>query len=211
MILTVDRVGKRLGGRPVLADVSFTCGDGEVVVLRGENGAGKSTLLRVIAGIHPPDGGRVTLDGQPVRGPGGATLRALGYLPDAATALPELTVAELVDLVAALKGVARGGTAPDAWGLAELWQRRLSALSLGQRRRACLAAALVGDPWLLLLDEPTEGLDALGVEGLAQVLRARSAAGQATLVATHDARLEQTPGARVVWLHAGRMVENQER
>ena len=115
-------------------------------------------------------------------------------MPEAGDPPPHLTVAELGALVAALKRV-DAALPVERLQLAGFLDQRIGSLSLGQRRRACLAAALLGDPWLLVLDEPTNGLDPGGAEVLAGLLREHTAAGGAALVATHDLRFADAVAA----------------
>lgn len=206
MTLSIVGISKCLGGRKVLEDVSLEVPSGEILALFGQNGAGKSTLLRILAGIMDADAGRATLDGQTIlehRLPGRT---ALGYVPEAADAPPHLTPRELVALVASLKQTrvvdAELLTRVGADGYAD---QLVGSLSLGQRRRSCLAAALVGDVRLLLLDEPTNGLDADGVRMLAEVLRAHASRGGLSVVATHDDGFASLMQARRLRLVAGRV------
>ncbi|MBI4956133.1 MAG: ATP-binding cassette domain-containing protein [Myxococcales bacterium] len=206
MSLVVTGIDKRLGGKVVLAGASLACARGELVALTGENGAGKSTLLRIVAGELLPDAGRMTLDGTPLDTAHAAARRELGYVPEGACPLPLLTVAELAALVAALKGAP---PAPESLvlrlGVGPFLCERMGSLSLGQRRRACLLLALVGAPWLLVLDEPTNGLDAEGVAMLAELLAEHAGAGGAALFATHDLDFADGLGARRLALAGGRV------
>ncbi len=208
MTLSMVGISKCLGGRNVLEDVSFEVQSGETLALFGENGAGKSTLLRILAGIMDADAGKASLDGQTIlehRLPGRT---ALGYVPEAADAPPHLTPRELIALVASLKRtrvvdndlLARVGA--DAYA-----DQLVGSLSLGQRRRTCLAAALVGDVRLLLLDEPTNGLDVAGVQLLADVLKEHAGRGGLSLVATHDDAFAVRVQARRLRLVSGRLTE----
>jgi ABC-type multidrug transport system ATPase subunit len=196
MTLAVRALRKRLGDRQVLDGLSFTLEEGVLAVL-GTNGSGKTTLLRIVAGVLESDEGSVSLRGRPLR----RAHRDLGYVPEAADPPPHLTVLELERLCAAVR------RAPELsvelrrrLGVHDLAGQRVGSLSLGQRRRACLAAALVGDPWLLVLDEPTNGLDAAGSAMLAGVIREHVAAGRAALVATHDLAFAEEISARRVVL-----------
>ena len=190
-MLRVHDVVKRLGGKRVLNRVSLELDGGALAVL-GANGCGKTTLLRVIAGVLPTDEGTVTIDGKPA-----ARSRArLGFVPEAADAPAHLTVDELLALVAALRRApALEADLKQRLGLDATAGQRIGSLSLGQRRRACLGAALVGAPPLLILDEPTNGLDPGGVELLGELLRDQARRG-AVLIATHDLPFADAIGAR---------------
>jgi ABC-type multidrug transport system ATPase subunit len=205
-MLHISRITKILGGRCVLDELALDAAEGELVALFGENGAGKSTLLRILAGVLDPDGGEASLDGESLLGPTSKVRARAGYVPEAADAPPHLSPRELVSLVAALKRAPLpaqsllGRLAVSAY-----WDRAIGGLSLGQRRRSCLAAALVGDVRLLLLDEPTNGLDPGGVRELAQILLDQREVGTITLVATHDHAFAAMLGAREIRLSSGRI------
>jgi ABC-2 type transport system ATP-binding protein len=194
--LRVRDLGKRLGGRWVLRRLSFTV-DAGVAAILGANGAGKTTLLRLIAGVLEPDEGQVFLRDRPV-----ARARAeVGYVPEAADPPLHLTVAELLALVAALRRAPPlAGAVAASLGVDALAGQRLGSLSLGQRRRACVAAALVGAPWLLLLDEPTNGLDAAGAALLVRLVADHVAGGGCAVVATHDLAFADAVAARRIEL-----------
>jgi len=189
MKLRLVDVGKRLGGRRVLDKVGLEL-DGGALAVVGPNGCGKTTLLRIVAGVLVPDEGDVLLDGHRL------DRARLGYVPEAADPPAHLTVDELLALVAALRRAPPlAPTRKAELGLDGIAGQRLGSLSLGQRRRACLGAALVGGPWLLVLDEPTNGLDPAGVDLLARLLREHAARG-AILLATHDLAFADGLGAR---------------
>jgi ABC-2 type transport system ATP-binding protein len=204
MRLELRGLGKRLGGKIILDGLDLHVDDGENVAVVGPNGVGKSTMLKIVAGVLPRGEGDVLLDGESLLAH--PRLRAhVGYVPEGADPLPHLTVGELLDLTASLR---RTGKLPEAQrdrlGVAPILHQRLGTLSLGQRRRACLAAALVGEPWLLLMDEPTNGLSVDGIAELAGLLRERRAAGKSCLVATHDAAFAEAITARIAPLTAPR-------
>ncbi|MFD4603433.1 ABC transporter ATP-binding protein [Streptomyces sp. NPDC058464] len=169
MNTTVSAAGLtvRYGGTPALDGVTLSLTDG-VTGLLGPNGAGKTTLLKVLATAVPPDAGAVTVHGADPATPAGrlAVRRTLGYLPQTPAFHPDFTAFEFVDYVAILKELTgRGGRhrevrrVLDQVGLADVRGRRIKRLSGGMRQRVALAAALVGDPRFLVLDEPTVGLD----------------------------------------------------
>jgi ABC-type multidrug transport system ATPase subunit len=200
MTLVIDELVVRRGARTVIADASLEVRDGEVVALVGTNGCGKSTLLSCVAGVLAPHAGRITLDGASVWGSQRERTRArraLGYVPEGADPPGFLLATELWALCAA----ARGTEPPSAvlreqLGLDELADLPLERMSLGQRRRACLGAAWLGPPRLLVLDEPDNGLDAGRLAALVTLIRAHADAGGAVLLASHDATWLDELGAR---------------
>jgi len=189
--------------------VSLATAAGEIVGVVGPNGAGKSTLLAAVAGVLAPDRGAVLVGGASVWGAERErrrARRALGYVPEAADPPGHLTGAEVWALVAAVKGAPPLAADLRArLGLEPLAASRVDRMSLGQRRRTCLGAALVGDPGLLVLDEPSNGLDPDGVQTLAELLAERAAAGVAVIFSSHDGGLLDRLEARRVALAAGRL------
>ena len=201
-VIEVRDVSKRRGGRLVVDDVSFTVAAGEVAALVGANGAGKSTLLAIIAGALAPDRGWVAIAGAT-----SGRRRQLGYVPEAADPPGHLTGGELLALAAALRGAPPLDDATRArLGVDALAGHRIERMSLGQRRRACLAAALVGAPPALVLDEPDNGLDADGLDALVELVAAATARDAAVLVATHDPAVRARLAAREFHLDAGKLV-----
>jgi len=200
--LVVDRLTVRRGGRTVIDERSLEVAAGEIVGVVGPNGCGKSTLLSSIAGVLAPHDGRITIAGASVWGVRGERQRArtaLGYVPEGADPPGFLTASELWALCAASRGVAPpAAELRAALGLDELTHLALDRMSLGQRRRACLGAALLGPPTLLVLDEPDNGLDAARLAALVTLLRDHAAGGGATILASHDAAWLTELGARVV-------------
>jgi ABC-type multidrug transport system ATPase subunit len=208
--LVVRDVSKRLGGRDVLSTVSLTCAGGQTCTIIGANGSGKSTLLRIVVGLVEPDRGTVEIGGLSAHGSTGTAQRQLGYLPDATDVLPELSVGELVALVQTFKRprsdeAAAFATLRARLGLDPIWRQRLATLSFGQRKRALLLAALVGGPPLLVLDEPTNGMDGDGSELVASLIDERRRAGLATVLATNDRGLAQSLNARRFELASSRL------
>lgn len=204
MILRVERLRVKRGGRVILDDLELSAAAGELVGIVGKNGCGKSTLLMTIAGVLAPADGRVVVDGASVWGVQRDRIRArkaLGYVPEGADPPGFLLAAELWAVCAASRGTEPPSVdLVDRLGLDELRDLALDRMSLGQRRRACLGAALLGPPQLLVLDEPDNGLDTRRVDALVALLRDHAAAGRAAIIATHDAALLDQLGARVVAL-----------
>lgn len=208
MILTTTGVSKRYGGRVVVDSVSLRFQGPGVLVVRGENGAGKSTLLSMIAGVLAPDAGRIAIGGHDLGSARERALRGLGYAPDRLDLPPELTTFELARLVTILKkAVPPPAALVERTGARAFWNDRLGALSLGQRRRAALLVATIGDPALLVLDEPTNGLDVGGLDMLAALLVERVAEGRSAIVATHDTGFADRIASAIVELSSGRLCD----
>jgi ABC-type multidrug transport system ATPase subunit len=202
--LVVTHLTKRYGSRRVLEDVSFTCGPGSLAVVMGDNGTGKSTLLKIVAGLVAANAGEVALLGQRIRPGEVAGRSALGLVTDHADLLPDLAVGELIELAVALKRCPPPSDALiETFSLRALLGQRLRTLSFGQRKRALFVTALVGDPWLLILDEPSNGLDPTSVATVGALLRERQAAGKAALVATNDGAFAASLGGPHFHLDAG--------
>lgn len=193
MSLELRDVTKRFGGRRVLDNLCWQVAPGEVALLTGGNGAGKTTLLRIVTGLLQPDGGEIVVCGHALLTQPVAAKRSLGYLPDGLEVLPDLLVSEFLTLVASLKGASlrepeekSKAASRSALGVPQLWGQRLRSLSLGQRKRVALAAAILGAPSLLVLDEPTNGLDPDGVTLLGKLIEERRQAGVTTVISTND-------------------------
>ena len=164
-LLSLERVTKRFDGIVAVDDVSFTIDRGQVVWFLGPNGAGKSTTMRMITQYFEPDGGSIRFDGTPLAEAGIEAKRRIGFLPENNPLYGEMLVAEYLDFVARLRDL----EGPDrrraideavaATAIEAVYNRPISELSKGFRQRVGLAAAILHRPDLLVLDEPTEGLD----------------------------------------------------
>ncbi|MBX3154660.1 MAG: ABC transporter ATP-binding protein [Deltaproteobacteria bacterium] len=205
-MLEVEGLAIRRGGRVVVDDMALTVDAGEIAGVVGANGCGKSTLLSCIAGVLAPREGSVRIAGASVWGTRrerAAARRALGYVPEGADPPGFLVADELWSLCAAARAVEPPAQElRDALGLDELRGQPLERMSLGQRRRACLGAALLGPPALLVLDEPDNGLDRARLEALISLVRAHADGGGACVLASHDDTLLDRLGARVVAMTA---------
>jgi ABC-2 type transport system ATP-binding protein len=179
----IDRLTVHRGGREVLHGVSASLAEGQVTGLFGPSGSGKSTLIRAIAGVQAHVVGTLTVLGA---APGSARARAqLGYKTQAPSVYEDLTVAENLRYFASVRGARAGGGLLARVGLADCAGQLVRNLSGGQAARVSLAAALVGDPRLVLLDEPTVGLDPLLRRELWQLFGELAREGAALLVSSH--------------------------
>lgn len=206
-ILEVEDIEVRYGSRTVVHDLSFAIRPGEVFGLIGPNGAGKTTTLAVIEGLRRPMRGRVRILGvDPTRDPYRARA-CLGVQLQSTAFQPDLTLLELVRLYGALYGlqISRADAAQRlrTAGLYDVWSRRAQELSGGQRQRLALAIALVHEPPLLLLDEPTTGLDPQSRRLLWHEVEAQRAHGRSVLLTTHSMEEAATLSDRIGILVGG--------
>ncbi|RKR90561.1 ABC-2 type transport system ATP-binding protein [Micromonospora pisi] len=188
-MLRVASVSRTFGDRRVLHDISFAIEAGRMTGFVGANGAGKTTSMRIILGVLAADSGEVTWDGAPLTR---TTRRSFGYMPEERGLYPKMKIREQLVYLGRLHGM----SAPAARrssddlleqvGLTERAGDTLDTLSLGNQQRAQIAAALVHDPVMLVLDEPFSGLDPLAVDVIVRVLRDRAARGVPVLFSSHQ-------------------------
>lgn len=198
-MLRFEGLCKSFGARQVLRDLGGSMAAG-AHALRGPNGIGKSTLLRLLAGIAEVDSGAVWIDGVPLHREPAAAKARLAYAPDECPAYPFMSGRELLAFVAYAKRCAVPPGVIDIverFGLARHLDTRCGAMSLGTQKKLMLAAAWIGDPAVLLFDEPSNGLDADARAVLIELLREKVKTA-AALVSTHDHAFAQAIGASVV-------------
>jgi ABC-2 type transport system ATP-binding protein len=189
-MIQLESVSKRYGSRDIIHDVSFDVRKGEIFGFLGPNGAGKTTTMRMIAGYTTPTRGRVTVAGFDMATQNVEAARRLGYLPEHPPLYDVLDVATYLRFVAKVKGVPRSQTAANlerviaACHLEAVVRREIYKLSKGYRQRVGLAQALLGNPDVLLLDEPTAGLDPSQIQETREVIRAFGQ-DHAVLLSTH--------------------------
>ncbi|GGH41287.1 ABC transporter ATP-binding protein [Microbacterium album] len=204
----VGRTFGRRGGGAGVAGLDLRVDPGEIVALVGLNGAGKTTLMRLALGMLRPDAGTVLLGGIPLARAPRELWRGVGHLVETPLAYPELTARENLRAAAELHGADPGvaDAALRTWHL-ERWERqRVRRLSLGNRQRVGLAAALQHDPGLIILDEPGNALDPAGVIVLRDQLEARARSGAAVLVSSHHLDEVARIAHRIVLMNRGRLI-----
>ncbi|WP_329007523.1 ATP-binding cassette domain-containing protein [Micromonospora rifamycinica] len=207
-MITVDHLTKRYGPHPAVDDVSFRCEPGTVTGFLGPNGAGKSTTMRMLCGLTRPTSGTATVAGQPYRelpNPG----REVGVLLDASAQHVGRSGRETLTLAARTMGVDadRVPAVLDRVGLNPVAaKRRVGAYSLGMRQRLGLALALLGEPRVLVLDEPANGLDPEGIFWMRGLLRDFADRGGTVLLSSHLLREVEAVADRLVVIGGGRVV-----
>lgn len=209
MILEVERIVTAYGRSEVIRDVSLRVAPGEIVCLLGRNGAGKTTTLRSIMGLTPPRTGRIRFRGREITGrpPYDVARLGIGYVPDDRRIFPDLTVAENLEI--GRRAVGRPGrwTAVEVTALfpalEPLRENRGSGLSGGEQKMLAIGRALMGNPELLILDEPSEGLSPLVVRDLVGVLRRIRADGVTLLLADQNLKFARRVADRGYVLDKG--------
>jgi ABC-2 type transport system ATP-binding protein len=208
-VLEFAELTKRYGPVVALDGLSLGVPPGRLFGLLGPNGAGKSTAMKLVFGLLRPDGGEVRWNGKPV---GPRDRLRFGYLPEERGLYPKMRVRDQLVYFGRLHGLSREEAArrSDLWlqrlGVAERARDRAEALSLGNQQRVQLAAALVHDPELLVLDEPFSGLDPVAVDALSEVLAERAAAGVTVVFSSHQLDLVEDLCDSVAIIHRGRLV-----
>ncbi|MBV9735335.1 MAG: ABC transporter ATP-binding protein [Acidisphaera sp.] len=210
-LIEIEGLSKRFGSLTAVDDVSFSVGRGEVLGFLGPNGAGKSTTMKMLAGFVTPTAGTARICGHDVQQAPVAARRVLGYLPEGAPTYPEMTVIAFLRFVARIRGY-RGGEATDRveqavalTTLADIRLQPIETLSKGFKRRVGLAQALMHDPPVLVLDEPTDGLDP-NQKHEVRTLIARMAPEKAIVISTHILEEVDAVCTRAIIIAAGRVV-----
>jgi ABC-2 type transport system ATP-binding protein len=210
-VILLESVSKRYGSRTVVHDLSFTVEKGEVVGFLGPNGAGKTTMMRMIAGFSTATSGRVTVAGYDMATRNLDAARRIGYLPERPPLYDTLDVSAYLRFVAKVKGVSRAAMAAElervivACRLEAVIRYEIFKLSRGYRQRVGLAQALLGTPEVLLLDEPTAGLDPGQIQETREVIRAFGQ-DHAVLLSTHVLPEATLICRRVAILSRGRLL-----
>jgi ABC-2 type transport system ATP-binding protein len=208
-LLEIDAISKSYGATVALRDMTFNVRAGELFGFVGSNGAGKTTTMRIALGVLASDSGQVRWSGEPITV---ETRRHIGYMPEERGLYPKMKVAEQLTYLARLHGMSK----TDAKRSVEVWTERLGVaarrddevqkLSLGNQQRVQLAAALVHNPRILVLDEPFSGLDPVAVDVMSQVLREKADDGVPVVFSSHQLDLVERLCDRVGIVRSGQMV-----
>jgi len=208
-MLALTDLSRRYGQTVALDGLSLEVPEGEVVGFVGPNGAGKTTAMRIALGVLEPDGGEVFWRGKPATR---EAQRSFGYMPEERGLYPKMRVDRQLRYLAVLHGADDAGAKEAArrWterlGIAERSEQRVEELSLGNQQRVQLAAALVHDPDMLILDEPFSGLDPIGTDVMSGVLHERAEAGAAVIFSSHQLELVERLCDSVAIVNRGRIV-----
>jgi ABC-2 type transport system ATP-binding protein len=208
-LLAFDRIHKSFGDTVALRDVSLEVREGEVFGLLGPNGAGKTTLMRLLMDILRPDSGTITLFGEPHRR---EHLERVGYLPEERGLYTKQVVLDVLLYFGSLKGLSRaearrrGRAWLERMGLPETAGFRIERLSKGMSQKVQIAATLLAEPELCVLDEPSSGLDPVNVRLVEELIQERRSRGLTTILSTHQMNQVEALCDRVALIHRGRLM-----
>lgn len=209
-MIKVENLTKRYAGHPAIQNLNFEVDKGEIMGFLGPNGAGKTTTMRVLAGFMPPTSGRASVAGFDVFSQSLQARQHLGYMPENVPLYTDMRVTEYLDYRAALKGVPhrriseRVGDVKELCGLKEVEKKPIGALSKGFRQRVGLADALLHEPDLLILDEPTIGLDPNQIRQVRELIK-NLGKQHTILLSTHILPEVEMTCSRVIIIHKGRI------
>jgi ABC-2 type transport system ATP-binding protein len=212
-LITVENLTKAFGPKLAVNDVSFSVGRGEVLGFLGPNGAGKSTTMRMITGFIPPTSGKAVVGGHDVVEDPIGVKRLIGYLPENAPGYADMTVEGFLDFAAELRGLSRDERkravhrAVELCFLDSVLYQTIDTLSKGYKHRTCLAQSLIHDPAVLILDEPTDGLDPNQKHEVRNLIK-RMGADKAIVFSTHILEEVEAACTRVIIIDRGRIVAN---
>ena len=212
--IEVNALRRDFNGHRAVDGITFTVEAGEIFGFLGPNGAGKTTTMRLLTGFLPPTDGTAVIAGHDIFSDPLAARRAIGYLPESPPVYPEMSVESYLTYVAKLKDVPRGkrraavDRALERCGLTQVRRRVIGALSKGFRQRVGLAQAIVHDPPVMILDEPTVGLDPIQIREIrgliAELAGAREGKARTVILSTHILTEVEAICQRVIIMHRGR-------
>lgn len=212
-MIIADSLTRLYGDFTAVDHVSFRIGEGEIVGLLGHNGAGKTTIMKMLTGYLEPTGGSVTIDGRNIETDRMAVQAGIGYLPENCPIYPEMTVVDFLDYAAELKGVSddkRPQALRDVISATELTEKAtapISSLSRGYRQRVGVAQAILHNPKIIILDEPTNGLDPSQIKQM-RVLIKRLAERATVILSTHILQEVQAICNRVIIINRGKLARD---
>jgi ABC-2 type transport system ATP-binding protein len=212
-MIRIENLVKSFGAKRAVDGVSFSVERGEVLGCLGPNGAGKSTTMRMITGFMPPTAGKVTIGGHDVAESPIEAKRLIGYLPESAASYSDMTVRGFLNFAAEMRGL-RGAARKKAVNhvvelcfLQSVLRQSIDTLSKGYRQRTCLAQALIHDPEVLVMDEPTEGLDPNQKHEIRNLIR-ELGASKAIVFSTHILEEVDAACTRAIIIDRGKIVAN---
>ena len=212
-MIRIENLTKSFGLKKAVDDLSFSVERGEVLGFLGPNGAGKSTTMRMITGFLPPSAGRISIGGHDVQSDSLAAKRLIGYLPENAASYPDMSVQGFLGFTAELRGLSGGARkravdrVVDLCFLSSVLHQQIDTLSKGYKHRTCLAQSLIHDPEVLIMDEPTDGLDPNQKHEVRNLIREMGKT-KAVIFSTHILEEVDAACTRAIIIDRGRIVAN---
>ncbi|OXM83042.1 ABC transporter ATP-binding protein [Paenibacillus rigui] len=208
-VLTLNKVAKRIQKQQIIHSVDFSLNQGQALALCGGNGAGKSTILRMIAGILQPSSGSIEVNGVSWKHDRQGYAEQIGYMPDDYRFGQGLSAEETLTFWASLRKVSKDRVQDilNMVGLYEVRNKSVSSFSKGMRQRLLFAQALLTKPPLLIMDEPTNGLDPYWLESFITLVRAAKMEGHTIIFSTHQLEIAEAVADHVIFLKEGRVME----
>lgn len=208
LILDIRNISKTVKGQTIVHPIQFKLYKGQIMALCGGNGAGKSTILRMIVGILRPDGGTIRVSGLEGSHNRQAFVKNIGYMPDDFDFGSKLSAKETLYFYAAIKKVskARADELLELVGLSDVRNKKVSSFSKGMRQRLLFAQALLASPPLLVLDEPTNGLDPYWMQEFVDLIGKLKQSRQTVIFSTHHLQIAEETADHVMFLNAGHVL-----
>lgn len=208
ILLKVNNISKKVKKTEIVAPFSYTLKKGKILSLCGGNGAGKSTLIRMITGLIKPTTGTVVIDGYELKKNRRQFFNSFGYMPDDFNFQKTISAKETIQFYANLKNISneRIMEVIESVGLTNDLQKKMGTFSKGMKQRLLLAQALLAKPKLLILDEPTNGLDPYWIKQFSQLMIDARKDGQTVVFSTHDLHVAEEIADEVIFLSEGKVI-----
>ncbi|WP_456423612.1 ABC transporter ATP-binding protein [Thermococcus sp.] len=211
-MIEVENLVKTFGNKSVIKGISFTVKDGEIYGLLGPNGSGKSTTMKILAGITPPSGGKVLVDGINVEENPLEVKRIVGYVPETPVLYESLTPVEFFSFVGSIRGISRGGLEERverlvrAFGIENYMNELIGNLSFGTKQKVSIIAGLLHHPRVLILDEAINGLDPRSARIMKELLKGFKEEGKSIVFSTHILAVAEAVCDRVGIIYNGELI-----
>lgn len=210
VLLKVENISKKVRKNEIVAPFSYELDSGKILALCGGNGAGKSTLIRMITGLIKPTEGTVKINGFDQKKDWNKYKNCFGYMPDDFNFQRSISAKETIEFYAKLKNISRERIAEviESVGLSEDLYKKTGAYSKGMKQRLLLAQAMLAEPKLLILDEPTNGLDPYWIQQFSELMIQARELGQTIIFSTHDLHVAEYIADEVIFLNEGKVISN---
>lgn len=208
MAIKLEGISKTMRKKQLLQPLHYQLSKGKILALCGGNGAGKSTLIRLLTGLHKPTTGQVTINGMNYSNKRMQVIEKIGYMPDNSHFQPSMTANEIISFYAQLKRIPKQQylAALDAVGLLDRRYEKVGNFSKGMNQRLLLAQALLSKPPILILDEPTNGLDPYWIQQFCELMLQAKQNGQTIVFSTHDLHVAEKIADEVLFLQQGSLI-----